>query len=473
MNKQYLSGFTKAPVLVFALLIALALPFISLPEATATPTCPQDGTRCDAWGTLEKTAASWLTSNGNGVDVYSNGSTAEGPSPDVYNCYPIADGVDQLGCGTTTTPSGIKWQCVELFNRLYMTKGWISSRWAGNGNSLYTIGTLPTGFTKEDNTHTTFINPGDAITFDDGSFGHVAMVDTVTGTGATKTVNMVSQNTKQTTFTVSWNTTTHTLTQTYLTGYGVQGTIHRPAVTPPPSYAWLQLAGDWTGKGYDSIGLFNPNTMIYYLRNSNTSGIADITGQFGNAGWLPIVGDWDGNGTDTIGVYDPVTATFYLSNSNTSPTATYTPQFGNGGTWIPIVGDWDGNGTTTVGVYNPSTATFYLSNSNTSPTATYTTVLGNANWIPVVGDWDGNGTTTIGVDNKGSTFYLSNSNSSGIADVAAFAFGNSVWLPVMGDWGGDHTTTVGVYNHINTTFYLRDSNTSGDADMTLPYGNPN
>src|SRR5215813_15614387 len=33
--------------------------------------------------------------------------------------------------------------------------------------------------------------------------------------------------------------------------------------------------------------------------------------------WIPIVGDWDGNGTTTIGVYEPSTASFFLRNRNT------------------------------------------------------------------------------------------------------------------------------------------------------------
>ena len=33
---------------------------------------------------------------------------------------------------------------------------------------------------------------------------------------------------------------------------------------------------------------------------------------------MPLVGDWDGNGTDTIGLYDPVWSMFYLRNTLTT-----------------------------------------------------------------------------------------------------------------------------------------------------------
>jgi hypothetical protein len=41
------------------------------------------------------------------------------------------------------------------------------------------------------------------------------------------------------------------------------------------------------------------------------------------------VGDWEGSGTTTLGVFDPTTATFYLRNEN-SPGAP-TPASSRGG----------------------------------------------------------------------------------------------------------------------------------------------
>ena len=60
-------------------------------------------------------------------------------------------------------------------------------------------------------------------------------------------------------------------------------------------------------------------------------------------GWVPIAGDWDQNGMDTIGLQDPNMAVFYLRNTNDSGSATYTFDFGmaNSGA-IPIAGAWTG-----------------------------------------------------------------------------------------------------------------------------------
>lgn len=72
------------------------------------------------------------------------------------------------------------------------------------------------------------------------------MVDYVEGTSTTRTVHVVSQNTQGVLWTVSWNTSTHTLTQTYLGAtYSVQGIIHAPSTPTPtqafpyPSYTFL------------------------------------------------------------------------------------------------------------------------------------------------------------------------------------------------------------------------------------------
>ena len=55
--------------------------------------------------------------------------------------------------------------------------------------------------------------------------------------------------------------------------------------------------------GSSTPGLYNPATAAFFLRNSNSGGIADITLAFGPAGlgWIPIAGDWNGDGVTTIG----------------------------------------------------------------------------------------------------------------------------------------------------------------------------
>ena len=218
-----------------------------------------------------------------------------------------------------------------------------------------------------------------------------------------------------------------------------------------------------------TLGSYTSNDQLFYLRNSNTPGFADITVQYGPTGAIPIVGDWDGNGVTTIGVYDPVTQTFYLRNSNSPGFADLTIKYGPPGA-IPVVGDWDGNGTTTIGVYLPSNSTFYLRNSNAPGFADLAIPYGPQGVTPIVGDWDGNGTTTIGVYDPGTaTFYLRNSNTPGFADLT-LRYGPTGATPVVGDFDSNGTVTIGVFTPGDRTFYLRNSNSIGFADLTIQYG---
>ena len=62
----------------------------------------------------------------------------------------------------------------------------------------------------------------------------------------------------------------------------------------------MPVTGDWNGDGIDTVGVKRGN--IFYLRNSNNSGIADVTIVFGDSADRPVVGDYNGDGTETVGV---------------------------------------------------------------------------------------------------------------------------------------------------------------------------
>jgi len=231
------------------------------------------------------------------------------------------------------------------------------------------------------------------------------------------------------------------------------------------------------GNGSETIGLYNPATSTFFLRNSNTSAPADVVFGYGpaGAGWIPVAGDWNGDGIDTIGLYNPATSFFFLRNANSTAPADLTFSYGPAGAgWIPISGDWNGDGVDTIGLYNPATSTFFLRNSNTSGPADIVFSYGpaGAGWLPVVGDWNADNVDTIGLYNPAtSTFFLRNSNSSAPADLT-FAYGpaGAGWIPIAGDWNNDGMDTIGLYNPATSTFFLRNSNSSAPADLTFAYG---
>jgi len=215
-----------------------------------------------------------------------------------------------------------------------------------------------------------------------------------------------------------------------------------------------------------TVGVFRPTNGIIYLKNSNTSGFADLNLVYGIAGDQPVAGDWNGNGVDSMGIYR--NGVFYLRNSNTTGAADIVFPFGAAGD-LPIAGDWNGDGIDTIGVYRSSQGVFYLRNSNTAGPADMVFVLGNPGDVPIAGDWNGDGITTTGVFRPSNgIIYLKNSNTSGNADIY-LVYGIAGDLPVAGDWNGDGLDSVGIYR--DGLFYLRNSNTQGFADMVFALGN--
>ena len=213
-----------------------------------------------------------------------------------------------------------------------------------------------------------------------------------------------------------------------------------------------------------TTGVFRPSNGVIFLKNSNTTGIADLGLNYGLPGDYPVVGDWDGNGTVTIGIYR--NGSFYLRNSNTNGFADVVFPFGLPGDQ-PLAGDWDGNGVDTVGVYR--NGTFYLRNSNSSGNAEISFGLGNPGDVGIAGDWNHDGMDTTGVFRPSNgVIFLKDQNTTGFADVA-LNYGLPGDQPVIGDWNNDGTDTIGVYR--NGTFFLRNSNDNGFADLVFALGN--
>jgi glucose/arabinose dehydrogenase len=215
----------------------------------------------------------------------------------------------------------------------------------------------------------------------------------------------------------------------------------------------------------DTTGVYRPSNGALFLRNSNTTGFADVAVNYGLPGDYPVVGDWDGDGTATIGIYR--NGVFYLRNSNTVGFADSVFPFGLPGDQ-PVAGDWNNDGRDTIGVYR--NGTFFLRNTNSSGAPNASFALGVPGDVGIAGDWDGNGTDTTGVFRPGNgALYLKNANTTGFADVQ-INYGLPGDKPVTGDWNNDGTDTIGVYR--NGTFYLRNTNSIGFADIVFALGLP-
>ncbi len=126
----------------------------------------------------------------------------------------------------------LRYQCPELVNRLYRTKGWISATWTGNGNQMFD--TAPPALTKERQGSITSLNVGDVVVFNTsffGGYGHVAVVGSVSSAGGV----LYSQNTS-TGPTWSYSRSGGTLTDPAIaTASQITGVVHRPGGAPTPT----------------------------------------------------------------------------------------------------------------------------------------------------------------------------------------------------------------------------------------------
>jgi hypothetical protein len=198
----------------------------------------------------------------------------------------------------------------------------------------------------------------------------------------------------------------------------------------------VAFAGDWDCDGIATPGLYRRSTGQAFLRNSNSTGVADITFVFGNPGDIPLAGDFDGDGCDSLSIYRPGEARFYIidrlgvEGRGLGP-ADLAYVFGNPGD-VPFVGDWDGDGTDSAALRRPSDGFVYMKNDHTTGSAHVSYFYGDPGDIPFAGDWDGDGVDTVGLHRPASaTTYLRNANSTGIADLVTRGGG----MPVAGDFG--------------------------------------
>lgn len=427
------------------------------PAAYATTTFVNDYPNLDAVEHNKAQYEWWVDENGDGQKQIQAGANDELMSPRGFDYRNCTDGVSYWVK---------KYTGVTLSGASYGN--------ANNWDSAASSYEVDEGTTND-------IEPGDIAQSDDGSFGHVGFVTSVTK-------NAMGEVTSFTTAELNKAGNGEYDTPTYSTR-NASNKFKRNASGTLDWDHFIDVNGDGKGlnnepitgggggggssPGPTTLGLYNPGNAFFYERDSNTPGAADRTFQFGNPDWVPLTGDWDNDGKFTPGAYDPTTGYFYLRNSNTPGPADTSFQYGNSD-WIPIAGDWNGNGYWSVGMYRPENGTFYLRNTNSSGAADLTFQFGNHDWVPITGDWNNDGVTTIGVyDPDAAVYYLNDSNDGGAAEnTVQYGNANQGWIPIAGDWNGNGYWSIGAYNPATSTFYLRNMNSNGPADVTVQYGLP-
>ncbi|MDH3470194.1 MAG: hypothetical protein OEM94_02640 [Acidimicrobiia bacterium] len=199
----------------------------------------------------------------------------------------------------------------------------------------------------------------------------------------------------------------------------------------------------------DTVGAMDPVTAEWHLVRSNGT---TTTFEYGNPGDYPFMGDWDCDGIDTPGLYRQSDGFVYLRNANSTGIADINYFFGDPDD-IPLAGDFDGDGCDTVSIYRPGEGRFYIidqlgSQSGGLGAASVDYLFGNVGDQPFAGDFNGDGVDTIGLYREVDSFvYMRYSHSQGIAD-RSFFYGDPGDVIFSGDWNGDGTDTVGIFRGI-------------------------
>src|SRR5437762_415473 len=123
-----------------------------------------------------------------------------------------------------------------------------------------------------------------------------------------------------------------------------------PLATPRPS---LEALEERFVLSHAGASMVDPANGMWYLSDLNQAGPRAPVFSFGYGGWQPVVGDWDGSGADSVGMFDPSTATFYLRNENSAGAADGGVfSYGLPG-WVALAGNWGGGAASGVGAFDP------------------------------------------------------------------------------------------------------------------------
>ncbi len=216
----------------------------------------------------------------------------------------------------------------------------------------------------------------------------------------------------------------------------------------------IPIVGDWSGAGSEQLGLFQPNSLHWYLdlNNNRAADGCEIDGCEGPFGWpndMAVVGKWDSNGNDRIGTFRPSSGYWYLDkNGDGHFDGCKIDGCGHLAIYLsgdlPVVGDWSGMGITQLGLYRPSTGEWFLDSNgnglwNGCKKDRCVSFFGTKGDLPISGDWDGAGKSKIGVFRPSTGEWFLDYNGDGQwngcdVDVCLTGFGLPGDFPVVGKW---------------------------------------
>lgn len=207
---------------------------------------------------------------------------------------------------------------------------------------------------------------------------------------------------------------------------------------------YVPLAGDWDGDGRDSLGLYNPASGEFYLRDINAPGFPHraVTPAVRPADSLPLAGDWNGDGRDSIGLVDRQGQRVLLFGDQGELAAEFALASALPADAQAIAGDFNGDGRDDVAIVSPIDATIQLLIDGAWETRAFETAPPARPLQALVLDGAAAGTQQVGLlDVSDGTIYL-RAGDSLRTDLPS---SDGPLQAVAGDWSGQHHQRLGWY----------------------------
>ena len=423
--------------------------------------------------------------------VFATAAPAQASAPVVLSGSSWFSGTGVNVCSASTDPncgsqshvggwSANWWQCVELAQRFYQSKGWHSGIFSGV-NYAYQIYDNATslGMSRQANGSITSIVPGDMIIHASndpasGGAGHVAIVDSVVGL----TVNVVEQNGPTSNARATYSRSGGTLTRG---SAPILGIVHSPSNTTST-----------TPTGGKSLSGDTKADLLWYEASNNGTGKVNVTNPAGNGGvsfnswfsgysspdWSGL-GDFNGDGYTDLAWYEAWNngGTLKVNFSNgTGFTSQATWFSGYSAPTKAYVADFSGDGKADIGWYeawnNGGTMKVIQTNSTgtgSGPSYTWFSGFSAPDWTTAA-DFTGDNKADIawyeGWNN--GTMKIFSTNSSGTGTGAGYTWFSGYGAPDFagaGDFTGDGKADLAWYEAWNNggTLKVFATNSSGNG----------
>lgn len=348
-----------------------------------------------AFGTVQLNAGDWMAANGGGVTVYSNGDTS-------------------YVSGDYSAPAvGMKWQCVELTQRLYQAKGRHSGFWSGVSYA-YQIYDNAAANGLQARTNGSYVPvPGDMIIHSpSGNFvaGHVAVVDRVAGNKVYAVEQNVAMSGQSSAGRATYTITNGVLSRDQSIGLPIRGLAHDPdnPNSNGSNTTNARMMGDVNGDGKaDAVVMFgDTGTAMVALANPAQSKFDTpsswASGQFPNDKYF--LADANGDGKADLVAFDPNTGDWWVSLSTGTGFGPYPQQWaagqGQGTTrqWVARVNSDARDDTVT---FDAATGDWYVSLSTGTGFGPYQQLWAHGHGVgsndQAVADFSGDGRADLGV----------------------------------------------------------------------------